>query len=130
MDTPAVITLRGVQVPALGERARLAVILSHMVIVVAPAAQTRARPRTRARLRSWARPTPSSRQIARAQQRGMLIMHGLVALFLEVIALAIILLFVGLAALRILVIAARTIVALIVSMTIVRLAIVAIASVA
>jgi hypothetical protein len=57
-------------------------------------------------------------------------MHGLVALFLEVIALAIILLFVGLAALRVLVVMARMIVVLIVLMTIVRLAIVAITSVA
>jgi hypothetical protein len=43
--------------------------------------------------------TPSSRQIARAQQRGLVIMHGLIALPLEVIALAIILTLVGLAAL-------------------------------
>ncbi len=57
-------------------------------------------------------------------------MHGLVALFLEVITLAIIFLFVGLAALQVLVIASRTIVALIVLMTVVGLAIVAIALVA
>ncbi len=38
-------------------------------------------------------------------------MHGLVALFLEVIALAIILLFVGLAALRVLIVVMRTMVA-------------------
>ena len=36
-------------------------------------------------------------------------MHGLIALFLEMIALAIILLFVGLAVLRVLIIATRTI---------------------
>ncbi len=35
--------------------------------------------------------TPSSRQIARARQRGLVIMHGLIALFVEVIALGIIL---------------------------------------
>ncbi len=57
-------------------------------------------------------------------------MHGLVALFLEVIALAIILLFVGLTALQVLVVASRTIVASIVLMTIVGLAIIAIALVA
>jgi hypothetical protein len=39
---------------------------------------------------------PFSGQIARAQQRGLVIVHGLVDLFLEVIALA---LFIGLAAL-------------------------------
>ncbi len=54
-------------------------------------------------------------------------MHGLVALFLEVIALAIIFLFVGLAALQVLIVATRMNVALIISMTIVRLAIIAIA---
>ncbi len=57
-------------------------------------------------------------------------MHGLVALFLGVIPLAIILLVVGLGALQVLVIASRAIVVLIVSMMIVRLAIVAIALVA
>ncbi len=51
-------------------------------------------------------------------------MHGLVALFLEVIALAIILLFVGLAALQVLVIMSRKIVASIVLITIGGLAIV------
>ncbi len=57
-------------------------------------------------------------------------MHGLVALFLEVITLAIILLFVELAALRVLIVATRMIVAWIVLMTIVGLLVVAIASVA
>ncbi len=38
MDASAIITLGGVRVPALGERAWLAVILSHMMIVVASAA--------------------------------------------------------------------------------------------
>jgi hypothetical protein len=57
-------------------------------------------------------------------------MHGLVAFFLEVIVLAIILCFVGLAALQVLVIAARRIVTLILLMTILRLAIIAIVSVA
>jgi hypothetical protein len=41
MDRSTIITLRGVQIPALGESAWLAVILSLMVIVVAPAAQAR-----------------------------------------------------------------------------------------
>ncbi len=45
-------------------------------------------------------------------------MHGLVALFLEVIALAIILLFVGIAALQVLVVVLRKIVASITSMTV------------
>jgi hypothetical protein len=48
MDTSAVITLGGLRIPALGERAWLVIILSHMVIVIAPASQARARPRTRA----------------------------------------------------------------------------------
>ncbi len=57
-------------------------------------------------------------------------MHGLVVLFLEVIALAIILLVVELVVPCILVIASTTIMALIVLMMIVRLAIIAIMSVA
>ncbi len=57
-------------------------------------------------------------------------MHGLFALFFEVIAFAIILLFVGLADLQVLVVALRTIMVSIVSMTIVRLEIVIIALVA
>ncbi len=57
-------------------------------------------------------------------------MHGLVTLFLEVIAPAIILLVVGLGTLRVLVVTSRVIVALIVLMMIVRLAIIAVASVA
>ncbi len=56
-------------------------------------------------------------------------MRGLIALFLGVIALAIILLVVGLFALCVLVIALTTIMALIILMTIVRWAIIAIASV-
>ncbi len=47
-------------------------------------------------------------------------MHGLVTLFLEVIALAIILLIVGLVVPRVLVVALTTIMALIVSMMIIR----------
>ncbi len=57
-------------------------------------------------------------------------MHGLVALFLEVIALAIILLVVGLVVPCVLVVALTTIMALIILMTIVRLAIIAITLVA
>jgi hypothetical protein len=57
-------------------------------------------------------------------------MHGLIALFLEVIALAIILLVVGLVVPCLLVIALTMIIASIVSMTIIRLAIVAITLVA
>jgi hypothetical protein len=57
-------------------------------------------------------------------------MHGLVTLFLEVIALAIILLVVGLAVPHVIVVASTTIMVLIVLMTIIRLAIVAITLVA
>jgi hypothetical protein len=70
--------------------------------------------------------TPSSGQIAGARQRGLVIVHGLVALFLGVIALAIILLVIGLVAFCVLVIASIIIMALIILMTIVRSAIVAI----
>jgi hypothetical protein len=56
--------------------------------------------------------------------------HSLVALYLEVIALAIILFFVGLAVLRVLIVATRTIVVSIVSMAIVELSVIAIALVA
>jgi hypothetical protein len=56
--------------------------------------------------------------------------HGLVALFLELIALAIILLVVGLVVPCVIVVALTTIMALIVSMTIVRLAIITITSAA
>ncbi len=55
-------------------------------------------------------------------------MHGLITLFLEVIALAIILLVVGLVAPHVLVVASRTIVAPIISMTIVGSLIIAVAS--
>jgi hypothetical protein len=48
MDMSTVITLGGVRVPVLGGRTWLAVILSHMVIVIATAARARARLRTRA----------------------------------------------------------------------------------
>jgi hypothetical protein len=37
MDTSAVIALGGVQVPMLGECTRLAIIMRHMMVVVAPA---------------------------------------------------------------------------------------------
>jgi hypothetical protein len=57
-------------------------------------------------------------------------MHGLIALFLEVITLAIILLVVGLVAPHVLVVASRAIMALIISMMIVGSLIIAVASVA
>jgi hypothetical protein len=57
----------------------------------------------------WTRTTPSSGQIVRTRQRELVIMHGLVALFLGVIALAIILLVIGLRALQVLVVALRAI---------------------
>jgi hypothetical protein len=57
-------------------------------------------------------------------------MHGLVALFLEVIVPLIVLLVIGLVAPHILVVASRAIMAPIVSMTIVGLSIIAVVSVA
>jgi hypothetical protein len=76
------------------------------------------------------RSTPSFGRIAGTQQRGLVIMHGLVDLFLELIAPAIILLVVGLVVPHVLVVTLTMIMALIVLMTIIRSAIVAIASVA
>jgi hypothetical protein len=69
------------------------------------------------------RSTPSFGQIAGARQRGLVIVHGLVALFLEVIALAIILLVVGLVVPCVVVVTSTMIMALIILMTIVRLVI-------
>jgi hypothetical protein len=86
--------------------------------------------RTRAQRRSATRLTPFSGKIAGIQRKGLVIVHGLVALFLEVIALAIILLVVGRVIPCVLVIALTTIMVLIVLMTIIRLVIVAITSVA
>ncbi len=80
----------------------------------------------RAQRRSGTRSTPPSRQIASAQQRGLVIVHGLVTLFLEMSALAIILLVVGLVVPCILVVASTRIMASIILMMIIRSAIVAI----
>ncbi len=77
----------------------------------------------------WMRTAPSSGQVAHAWQRGLVIVHGLIALFFGVVALAIILLVVRLGALWVIVIVSRAIVALIVLMTIVGLTIVAVTSV-
>ncbi len=74
--------------------------------------------------------TPSSGQIAGAQRRGLVIKHGLVILFLEVIALAIILLVGGLVVPCVLFVALTMIMASIVLMRIIRLAIIAIMPVA
>jgi hypothetical protein len=63
--------------------------------------------------------TPLSGQGVRAQQRELDIVHGLFTLFLQVIALVIILLLIGLAVIRVLVVTMRTIVAPIFLMTIV-----------
>jgi hypothetical protein len=76
-------------------------------------------PGTRAQRRSWTRTAPSYGQSSCAQQRGLVIVHGLIALFLGVIPLATILLVVGLGALWVLVIASRAIVVSIVLMMIV-----------
>ncbi len=118
MDATTIITLGGVQVPMLEGWIWPAVILGHMVVVI-----------RRAQRRSWTRTTSSSRKIVHDQQRELVIVHGLVTLFLGVIALAIILLVVGLCALRVLVISLRAIVALIISMTIVGSAIIVVVSV-
>ncbi len=132
MNASAIVTLRGVQVPVLGWIpllgccTRLAVILINMMVAVAPAAWARARPRTRTSMQRWSgtRLTPSLGQIAGAW--GLVIVHGLVTLFLEVIALAIILFVIGLVAPHVLVIAWRAIMMPIVLMTIVRLSIIAV----
>ncbi len=38
MDTSAIITLRGVRIPMLGEHACLAIIIIYVMVIVAPAA--------------------------------------------------------------------------------------------
>ncbi len=124
----SIIIVIGVQTPAFGHCAWLAIMLFDMMTFVAPAAW--ARVRMRARKQRRLRSTPFSGQAAGAQQRGLVIVHGLITLFLEVIALAIILVVVGHAVPWVLVVASTTIMVLIVSMTIIRLAIVAITSVA
>ncbi len=127
MVMSVIIVLR-VQTPTFGCCAWLAIMLFNMMIFVAPAAWARAR--TRARVQRRSRLTSFSGQTASARQRGLVIVHGLVALFLQVIALAIILHVVGHAVPCVLVVALTMIMALIVSMTIIRLAIVAITLVA
>jgi hypothetical protein len=123
----SVIIVLGVRTPAFGRCAWLAIMLFDMMIFVAPAVRARARTRARVQRRSYS--TTFSGRIARAQQRGLVIVHGLVTLFLEVIALAIILLVVGLAVPCILVVTLTTIMVSIVLMMIIRPAIVVITSV-
>jgi hypothetical protein len=60
MDASAVISLGGVRISMLEGRIWLAVILGHMVVVIAPAAQVRARPK------DLEQEQLSSRQIAHA----------------------------------------------------------------
>ncbi len=127
MNASAIVTLGGVQVLVLGGCALLAIILVKVMVFVALAAWARARPRLRAWRRSWRRSTPLSGQIVSAWLRGLVIMHGLIALFLGVIALAIILLVVGPGAFWVLVIMSRAIMVLVVPMTNNSLVIVAIA---
>ncbi len=129
MNVSAIVTLGGVWVLALGGCAQLAIILVNMMVFVALTVWARARTGLRAWRRSWTRLTPFSGQIASAWLRGLVIMHGFVTLFLGVIALAIILLVIGLGAFWVLVITSRVIVALVILMTIARLVIVAITSV-
>jgi hypothetical protein len=122
MDLSAVIVLR-VQILTLEGSAWLVVIIRHMMVGVAPAAaaQARARMGARARRRLWTGATPFSGQGDHAQWRGLVIVHGLVTLLLEVIMFAIILLLVGLFILIVLIFRTRVIVALIVSMVTVML---------
>jgi hypothetical protein len=124
----SVVIALGVQTPVFGHYARLLIMLFNMMVFIASTAQARARTRSRAQGRS--RLTPFSGQTAGAQQRGLVIVHGLVTLFHEVIALVIILLVVGLAVPRVLVVASTTIMALISLMVIIWLAIIVVASVA
>jgi hypothetical protein len=132
MGTSIIVVLRGVQVIALGESDWLAVIVSHMMVGVAPvaAAQARARSEIIERRRSWIGAKPFSGQDTRVWWRGLVLMHGLVAIYLEVIALANILLLAGLFVLVVLVFATRMIVASIVLITIVMSLVIAIALVA
>jgi hypothetical protein len=130
MNASAIVTLKGVQVLALGGCARLAIIFVGVMMFVAPTAQARARMGLRVWRRSWTRLTFLSGQIASTWLRGLVIMHGLVTLFIGVIALSIILLVVRLGAFHILVVMSRAIVALVVSMLIARLVVIAIVSIA
>jgi hypothetical protein len=109
MMVMSVIIVLGVQVIALEGSAWLAVIMRHMMVGVAPATAAWARAGTRARRRSWTRATPFSEQGVCAWWRGLVIMHGLVTHFLEVIAFAITLLLVGLFVLVVLVFTMRVI---------------------
>jgi hypothetical protein len=86
----SVLIILGVQTPAFGRCAWLLIMLFDMMVFVASAAQARVRTRLRVQRRSIL--TPFSGQAAGAWQRGLVIVHGLVTLFLEVIVLAIILL--------------------------------------
>ncbi len=124
----SVIIVLGVRVSAFGCYTWLAIMLFDMMVFVAPAAWARAKMRARAQRRS--RSTPFFGRIAGARWRVLVIVHGLNTLFLEVIALAIILLVVGLVVPCVLVVASTTIMASIVLMTIIRSVIVAITSVA
>jgi hypothetical protein len=131
MDTSAFIPLGGVKITTLGECAQLAVIMSHIMVVVAPTAQVRVRPGTTVQEGDLEQECLLfSGQGVCAHQRGLVIVHGLVTLFLEVIVLAIILLLIGLAVFRVLIFATRTIVALIVPMMIVGLLVIVTTSVA
>ncbi len=130
MNASAIVTLWGVQVPALEGRIRPTVILVDMLIVVALAAWARARPRSRAQRRSWTRSTSFSGWISGTWLGGLVIMHGLIAPFLGVIVLAIILLVVGHGAFWVLDITSRATAMPIVLMTIVGLSIIAVALVA
>ncbi len=130
MNASTIVTLWGVPVPTLEGQIQPMVILVDMMIVVALAAWARARPRSRAQRRSWTRLTSFSGWIAGTWLGGLVIMHGLVAPFLGVIALAIILLVVGLGAFWVLVVTLRAITTPIVLITIAGLSIIAVVLVA
>ncbi len=82
-----------VQILLLEGSAWLAVIMSNMMVGVAPAAVAWARARTRvwARRRPWMGSTLFSEQSVHAQWGGLVIVHGLITLHLEVIMFMIIL---------------------------------------
>ncbi len=86
-----VVVLR-VQILALEGSAWLTVIMRNMMVGIAPvaAAWARARMGAWARRRPWTGATPFSGQSVRAQWRGLVIVHDLFVLLLEVIGFAII----------------------------------------
>ncbi len=79
----SVIIILGVQIPAFGGCAQLAITIFDMMVVLAPAAWMRARTRTRAHRRSGMRLTTSSGIIAGAQQEDWSLCMALSLFFLK-----------------------------------------------